>query len=256
METQLSFIGKDPHGSPFDSIKHVDENGEYWLARELQGPLGYIEWRKFQQAIERAQIACKNSGYDVRDHFGGAAKMIDLAKGAQREVYDVRLSRYACYLVAMNGDPRKSEISEAQTYFAIKTHIQEIHEAEPVSPTIAALEAAVLVLKEHDRRLADLEAWRQECQSTEVELLSLPASTVNAPETPIRAATRKIVNATAHRRGVPQSFVWSGLYRDAKYRLGFDPVTRAKHSGNSALDEVEAAGKLPELYAIAREVLQ
>jgi len=107
----------------------MDENGnEFWYARELQSALEYAQWRHFQESIERAKTACEASGLDVADHFADVGKMIDLAKGARREVADVKLSRYACYLVVMNGDPRKEVIALGQTYFAVKTRQQEVSE--------------------------------------------------------------------------------------------------------------------------------
>ena len=117
----------------FEQIRQVNEHDqEYWSARDLMPLLGYIEWRKFERAIERAKEACKNSGQDIENHFGGAAKMIKIATGSaretSREVENYHLSRYACYLIAQNGDPRKSEIALAQTYFAIQTHRQEMNE--------------------------------------------------------------------------------------------------------------------------------
>ena len=111
----------------FENIKHIDEYGnEYWLARELQGVLEYAQWRRFLDAVERAKLACKNSGYNVSDHFADVGKMIKAGKGAEREVEDVKLSRYACYLIVMNGDPRKEVIAVGQTYFAAKTRQQEL----------------------------------------------------------------------------------------------------------------------------------
>ena len=111
----------------FESIKHIDENGaEFWLARELQIALEYAQWRRFQESVERAKTACEASGLNVMDHFADVGKMIDLAKGAQREIADIKLSRYACYLIVMNGDPRKEVIALGQTYFAVKTRQQEI----------------------------------------------------------------------------------------------------------------------------------
>ncbi|MBI4652833.1 DNA damage-inducible protein D [Candidatus Kuenenbacteria bacterium] len=117
----------------FEQIKKINEyKQEYWNARDLMAPLGYVEWRKFESAIKRAKEACKNSGQLVRDHFGGAAKMIKIATGTLketlREINDYHLSRYACYLIAQNGDPRKKEIALAQTYFAIQTRRQEMQE--------------------------------------------------------------------------------------------------------------------------------
>lgn len=111
----------------FESIKHIDENGaEFWFARELQIALEYAQWRRFQESVERAKTACEASGLNVMDHFADVGKMIDLAKGAQREIADIKLSRYACYLIVMNGDPRKEVIALGQTYFAVKTRQQEI----------------------------------------------------------------------------------------------------------------------------------
>ena len=113
----------------FESIKHVNEYGEeYWLARELQPVLEYTQWRRFADVIERAKLACRNSGYAPEDHFANVGKMVDIGSGAEREVQDVMLSRYACYLIVMNGDPRKEVIAVGQTYFAVKARQQELIE--------------------------------------------------------------------------------------------------------------------------------
>ena len=115
----------------FESIKHVDEDGnEYWYARELQKVLEYTEWRKFVGVIKKAINSCKASNYVSSDHFVGTDKMINLGKGGQRKVSDYKLSRYACYLIAQNGDSRKKVIALAQTYFAIQTRKQELLEEE------------------------------------------------------------------------------------------------------------------------------
>ena len=117
--------------SIFDSIKHIDENGnEYWSARELMVVLEYKRWDKFNNVINNAIIACNNSKNNVKKHFSHVGKMIEIAKGAKRIIYDYKLSRYACYLIAQNGDPRKNAISLAQTYFAIQTRKQELSEKE------------------------------------------------------------------------------------------------------------------------------
>ena len=115
----------------FEDIKHIDEEGkEYWLARELQSTLGYHQWRSINDLIVRAKVACKESKYNVDDHFAVQRKMIKLAKGATRKVIDYKLSRYACYLIVMNGNPNKEVIALAQTYFAIQTRKQELSEKE------------------------------------------------------------------------------------------------------------------------------
>ena len=113
----------------FEEIKHIDENGrEYWEARELMPLLEYSKWERFSNAIDNAKKSCENSGYSVEEHFPGVGKMINLAKGAKRNVLDYKLSRYACYLIVQNGDSRKKVIALGQTYFAIQTRKQELSE--------------------------------------------------------------------------------------------------------------------------------
>ena len=115
----------------FEDIKHVDEFGnEYWLARELMIVLEYSLWQRFSNVLRKAMENCLNSNHNISDHFIGTDKMINLAKNAVRNIQDYKLSRYACYLIVLNCDPRKKVIALAKTYFAIQTRKQELSEKE------------------------------------------------------------------------------------------------------------------------------
>lgn len=126
-----SIIKKQNDNQTFEDIKHIDEFGtEFWYARELQKVLDYSDWRKFEGVIKKAEKACENSNINASEHFVGADKLSRRANNANIAIKDYKLTRYACYLIAQNGDPRKEVIALAQTYFAIQTRKQEIFEKE------------------------------------------------------------------------------------------------------------------------------
>ncbi|NUQ14842.1 MAG: DNA damage-inducible protein D [Flavobacteriales bacterium] len=137
----------------FEAASGTMEGIECWSARDLQAIFGYTDWRNFLNALEKARDACANSGEPAADHFVGVNKMVDLGSGAQRPIDDFALTRYACYLIAQNGDPAKPEIAFAQTYFAIQTRRQELVEQRLLeSDRVAAREK----LKETERKLSGI----------------------------------------------------------------------------------------------------
>jgi len=134
----------EQHHETFESIRQLDADGnEFWIARQLAKVLDYSEYRHFQPVIERAKESCRNSGNPVEDHFEDVLDMVDIGSGAKRQIADLRLSRYACYLIVQNGDPSKPVIANGQTYFAMQTRRQEL-----------ADDAKFAQLSEADKRLA------------------------------------------------------------------------------------------------------
>ena len=122
---------KEINNNSFEDIKHIDENGvEFWYARELMPILQYSNWQNFEKIIEKAKISCKNSGISVFEHFIDINKLSKRANNAEVEIKDYELTRYACYLIAQNGDSRKKVIATAQTYFTVQTRKQELIEKE------------------------------------------------------------------------------------------------------------------------------
>ena len=148
--------------SLFDEIRHEDEQGtEYWLSRELAKALSYSDYRNFVSVINKAMEACLNSGGTIENHFGDVTEMVSIGYGVQREIKEIKLSRYACYLIVQNADPSKEVVAIGQTYFAIQTRTQELQEEE--QPQLTEEEQKRLFLRgEMTRHNAQLAAAAQE----------------------------------------------------------------------------------------------
>ena len=144
--------------SAFEGAAQTDEGGDqYWLARDLAHLLEYSQWRNFLAVVTKAREACAQAGHDCADHFADVSKMVSVGSGASREIEDVELSRYAAYLIAQNGDPRKKPVAFAQTYFAIQTRRQELHDRTAVAVPQSEDEKRVFLrnqVKEHNRYLS------------------------------------------------------------------------------------------------------
>jgi DNA-damage-inducible protein D len=151
-----SFEGKQ---TIFEQIKEVDENGnEYWTARKMSETLDYSDFRNFITVIGKAKEACINSGQDVENHFGDFTEMVLIGSGAKREIENVKLSRYACYLIVQNADPSKEVVALGQTYFAIQTRLQEIQQMDEYNRLNTENEKRLFLrnqLREHNVQLAD-----------------------------------------------------------------------------------------------------
>lgn len=143
----------------FEQIKRIDENNnEHWSARDLAKVLEYSEYRHFIPVIDRAKDACKNSGFNVSDHFEDILEMIELGKGAKRTIDDVKLSRYACYLIVQNADSTKEVVALGQTYFAIQTRLQEISQMDEYNRLSTEEEKRLFLrneMAEHNKQLAE-----------------------------------------------------------------------------------------------------
>ncbi len=143
------------HLSPFEQIKRLDDNGaEFWSSRDFAKVLEYDNYRNFERVIEKARLACFNSGHNIEDHFVDADNMIEIGKGGKRSVKTVLMSRYACYLVIQNADPRKEIIAQGQTYFAIQTRRQELSDQDRFLEDDRRL-LLRNELKQHNTKLAD-----------------------------------------------------------------------------------------------------
>ena len=146
------------HQSNFEAIRKVNPSGQdYWSARDLQAILQYAKWDKFLSVIEKAEQSCLNSGQNITDHFLHKGKMVDIGSGAQREIEDILLSRYACYLIVQNADPAKPIVAVGQTYFAVQTRKQELIEQADFKNLRTEEEKRIFLrnqLKVHNKQLA------------------------------------------------------------------------------------------------------
>jgi DNA-damage-inducible protein D len=149
-----NLLPHDPdHQSPFERIRRVNDAGnEFWSARDFAGVLGYTDYRNFEQVVAKAKTACFNSGMRIDDHFVDVTEMIEIGKGGQRPVPTVYLSRYACYLIIQNADPRKEIVAVGQTYFAIQTRRQELSDQEIEDERRVLLREE---MRKHNTQLAD-----------------------------------------------------------------------------------------------------
>lgn len=149
----------NPNQTVFEQIKRLDKNkNEFWTARDLSKVLDYSEYRHFKPVLERAKEACSNSGYQTADHFEDMLEMVPIGSGAKREIDDVKLSRYACYLIVQNADPIKEIVALGQTYFAVQTRLQEIQQLQAYQQLKTEEEKRMFLRKEmleHNKHLAD-----------------------------------------------------------------------------------------------------
>lgn len=155
-DSTLQLGGSGGATTSFESIKHIDENGnEFWYARELQKALEYRKWENFSRVIDKAKLACQNSHVKISEQFPEVRKLIEHGKTGKQSIIDYQLTRYACYLIVMNGDPRKEIIAEGQTYFAVQTRKQELVENfDNLTEDQKRLETRN-DLKKHNKSLAD-----------------------------------------------------------------------------------------------------
>jgi DNA-damage-inducible protein D len=155
MDNKLS----NPNQTLFERIKRIDEkNNEYWLARDLSKVLEYSEYRHFKSVIDKAREACNNSGNAISDHFEDILEMVSIGSGAEREIDNIKLSRYACYLIVQNADPAKEVVALGQSYFAVQTRMLEIQQMQTYQQLKTEKEKRIFLRKEmslHNKQLAD-----------------------------------------------------------------------------------------------------
>jgi hypothetical protein len=243
-----------PAKSPFDAILYLDGNAEYWLARGLMPLLGYKQWHRFSDVLDRAMAACENAGGLKASHFNHLPGAVS---GSGRTGDDYRLSRHACYLVAMNGDPRKTEIAQAQSYFAIKTREAENQQAaQPKTPAEIIL-AQAQQLVNYEQRLSKTEQRVQAIEQRSIDAAEQIDSNVLPPaktETPIletRRALLHVVNLYCRKEVVEPQEAWNRLYEQLRLRCKFAVKKRNHLKNETHLDVVVRHGYLDRTYAIA-----
>jgi DNA-damage-inducible protein D len=240
--------------SPFDEILHLDGDVEYWLARELMSLLGYSRWSDFVDVVHRGKAACENAQNSMAQHFSG---LLLKTKGRPKE--DYRLSRYACYLIAMNGDPRKTEIAQAQTYFAIKTREAETQQAAPPKSQAEIILAQAQQLVDQEQQLKSVVKDVQEIKQRSINAVQQLESSVLPPasmETPVLATRRALlhaVNLYCQKEIIDQQRAWNLLYEQLRLRCGFAVKNRSHLRNETHLDVVVRHGYLEQTYAIALE---
>jgi len=257
--------------SPFDQIRRFRPDGtEFWSAREMMPYLGYAKWERMQDAVERAKAACQNSGYAPDDHFPGAGKSVEFGKGG-KVAADFHLSRYGCYLLAMNGDPRKAEVAAAQHYFATRTREAELvatlvtarAPVDPATDPILIALKAVIAVREDQLALrsvvADMKATLGGLvaiqRAGQVSLLEAPRSEKPAAPLTTRAKVNRLVRDYTFKHSLDHDAVWNRLYTEFRDRYQFDARVRAKNAGVRPLDIIAAENLMEELFAVASEVL-
>jgi BRO family, N-terminal domain len=242
--------------SPFDAILRLDGDAEYWRARDLMKLLGYAKWQKFRDTIERAMAACENVGDLKASHFNHLPGAVS---GSGRTGDDYKLSRHACYLIAMNGDPRKVEIAQAQTYFATKTREAEIKQAEPPKSQAEIILAQAQQLVDQEQQLKSVVKDVQEIKQRSINAVQQLESSVLPPasmETPVLATRRALlhaVNLYCQKEIIDQQRAWNLLYEQLRLRCGFAVKNRSHLKNETHLDVVVRHGYLEQTYAIALE---
>lgn len=258
--------------SPFDSIRHVDEQGnEFWYARELMPMLGYIRWERVPEVVEKAKTACLNGGSPVSQHFSEEAR-----KTGGRDGQDYKLSRHGCYLVAMNGDPRKLEIASAQSYFAVKTHqaesvdlaTQQLNQllTQNLLTLTSLCQQQGTQIQSLTSQLSLVQAQVSKIEATQQEAIASLDETaepeVEAEELTTRAKLNRLVRDYSAANAVHFHEVWRRVYREFRDRYHVDLKQRAKNiqanggKKSTSLDVCEQLGHMEQLYAVAFELLK